>query len=111
MPSEGPSRTWEKGGAMAGHGTLDPESTALGDGPPLLATKLAIPLPAPTLVPRARLTARLQPSATCRLALVVAPAGSGKSSAVTQWCRQQGTAGIAWLSLDSQDSEPIRFVR
>ena len=96
---------------MAGHGTLDPESPASGDGPPLLATKLAMPPPAPTLVSRARLTARLRSATTCRLALVVAPAGSGKSSVVSQWCRQQGTAGIAWLSLDSHDSEPIRFVR
>src|SRR5260370_1222157 len=56
--------------------------------PPLLATKLAIPSPAPSLVLRPRLTARLE-HASCRVVLVVAPAGSGKSSLVSQWCQQQ----------------------
>jgi hypothetical protein len=79
--------------------------------PPLLVTKLALPTPSPTLVARPRLTARLQATATCRLALVVAPAGSGKSSVVSQWCQQHDTAAIAWLSLDAHDNEPIRFVR
>jgi LuxR family maltose regulon positive regulatory protein len=77
----------------------------------LLATKLAIPAPAPTLVPRPRLIARLQATAACRLALVVAPAGSGKSSLISQWCEQHGADRVAWLSLDAHDNEPIRFLR
>jgi hypothetical protein len=86
-------------------------------GPTLLVTKLAIPTPSPSLVARPRLTARLQAAATgsgpsaCRLALVVAPAGSGKSSVVSQWCQEHDTSRIAGLSLDSHDNEPIRFLR
>src|SRR5437879_3761820 len=77
---------------------------------PLLATKLAVPSPSPTLVPRPHLSARLQATATCRLALVVAPAGSGKSSVVSQWCRANDVARVAWLSLDAHDNDPIRFL-
>jgi LuxR family maltose regulon positive regulatory protein len=79
--------------------------------PPLLATKLAIPVPAPTLVPRPRLIARLPAAAAGRLALVVAPAGSGKSSLIRQWCEQHGAGRVAWLSLDAGDNEPVRFLR
>jgi LuxR family maltose regulon positive regulatory protein len=78
--------------------------------PPLLATKLAIPTPSPRLVSRPRLTARLQ-QADGRLVLVVAPAGSGKSSLVSQWCEQHGADRVAWLSLDAYDNEPNRFLR
>jgi LuxR family transcriptional regulator, maltose regulon positive regulatory protein len=78
--------------------------------PPLLATKLAIPSPAPSLVLRPRLTARLE-HASCRVVLVVAPAGSGKSSLVSQWCQEYAAGRVAWLSLDGQDNDPTRFVR
>jgi LuxR family transcriptional regulator, maltose regulon positive regulatory protein len=81
---------------------------ALAPPLPLLATKLAIPAPSPSLVPRPRLTTRLQARAACRLALVVAPAGSGNSSVISQWCQQHGADRVAWLSLD--DHEPIRFL-
>src|SRR5712692_4344348 len=73
---------------------------------PLLGTKLALPAPSSTLVSRPRLTARLQPTPTCRLALVVAPAGSGKSWVVSEWCQQNENARIAWLSLDASDNKP-----
>jgi LuxR family transcriptional regulator, maltose regulon positive regulatory protein len=84
---------------------------------PLLVTKLAIPTPTPTLVARPRLTARLQgdgrlPAAeACRLALVSAPAGSGKSTVVSEWCQEQAAGRVAWLSLDAGDNEPRRFLR
>src|SRR2546423_1554567 len=78
--------------------------------PPLLATKLAIPWPAPSLVLRLRLTARLE-HACSRVVLVVASAGCGKSSLVSQWCQEYAAGRVAWLSLDAQDSEPTRIVR
>src|SRR5690242_763340 len=79
--------------------------------PPLLATKLAMPAPSPTLVPRPHLLIRLQPTSARRLALVVAPAGAGKSSLIRQWCEQCGADRVAWLSLDARDNDPIRFLR
>src|SRR5207244_2843485 len=59
-------------------------------------------------VPAQRVAA---PGATCRLALVVAPAGSGKSTAVSQWCQEQAPGRVAWLSLDAGDNEPHRFLQ
>lgn len=78
---------------------------------PLLATKLAAPPLAPLLIPRSRLTDGLQLGPTCPVALVVAPAGSGKSSLVRQWCQQPGSGRTAWVSLDAGDNDPVRFVR
>lgn len=88
----------------------EPFATAGAPARAVLATKLAIPVPAPTLVSRPRLTTRLRHHAAARLALVVAPAGSGKSSVVSQWCQACGAGRVAWLSLDPHDNEPIRFL-
>src|SRR5438046_6261631 len=94
----------------------EPRAAAGALALPLLATKLALPVPASMLVPRPRLTARLDALSAARLALVVAPAGSGKSSLLSQWCQQRpdarssGSRRIAWLSLDEGDSEPARFL-
>ncbi|HTE19753.1 MAG TPA: hypothetical protein VK689_15410, partial [Armatimonadota bacterium] len=83
---------------------------------PLLAAKLAPPVASPSLVPRPLLACRLNPEASTRLALLVAPAGSGKSSLVSQWRHDQEesdrTSGrrITWLSLDTADSDPARFL-
>jgi LuxR family maltose regulon positive regulatory protein len=87
-----------------------PTAAARAGALPLLATKLAIPAPSRRLVARPRLTARLQTTETCRLALVVAPAGSGKSSVVIQWSQESDARRVAWLSLDAQDNDPIRFM-
>ena len=46
----------------------------------LLATKLYIPPPRPTLVSRPRLLQRLDEGLTCRLILVSGPAGFGKTT-------------------------------
>lgn len=84
--------------------------TKLSIPPSLLTTKLYRPGTTPNLVTRPRLTERLDDSLRQghRLILVVAPAGYGKTTLVTDWL---GKAGItsAWLSLDDGDNEPVRF--
>jgi LuxR family transcriptional regulator, maltose regulon positive regulatory protein len=97
---------------MAAFKPLGPEplTSVSSLAPPLLATKWAIPPPSPVLVARPRLTARLQATASLRLALVTAPAGYGKSSLISQWSQQHGAQQVAWLSLDRHDDEPIRFL-
>ena len=77
---------------------------------PLLTTKICVPPPRPNLVPRPRLIGRLDEGVRLghRLALVSAPAGSGKTTLVTAWLH--GTPGVAWLSLDKEDDQPIRFL-
>src|SRR5215472_2315781 len=77
---------------------------------PILATKLYISRPRPNVVSRPRLLARLNEGLHCRLILISAPAGFGKTTLVSEW-----VAGIerpaAWLSLDETDSDPARFLR
>jgi LuxR family maltose regulon positive regulatory protein len=75
----------------------------------LLATKLFIPSARQTLVQRPRLMERLQAVLTCRLTLVSAPAGFGKTTLVSEWvagCERP----VAWLSLDESDNDPTRFL-
>ncbi|AZT84059.1 helix-turn-helix transcriptional regulator [Marinobacter sp. NP-4(2019)] len=74
----------------------------------LLTTKFLRPTSAPRAVWRERLCRLLQPGSPKRLNLVIAPAGFGKTTLVSQWCTQQGTS-TAWLSLDEHDDEPRRF--
>ena len=46
---------------------------------PILTTKLHIPAPPQRLVPRPRLLKKLESKLCCKLALICAPAGFGKS--------------------------------
>jgi LuxR family maltose regulon positive regulatory protein len=78
---------------------------------PLLATKLYIPLPRPGLVARPWLIERLNKACAqgCRLTLISAPAGFGKTTLVSEWiatCKKP----VAWLSLDEGDNDPARFI-
>ena len=75
----------------------------------LLATKLFVPPARPGLVQRPRLMERLQAILTCRLTLVSAPAGFGKTTLVSEWvagCKRP----VAWLSLDEGDNGPTCFL-
>jgi len=76
----------------------------------LLAAKLHIPVPRPGLVPRPRLTARLDEGLVRGLALVCAPAGYGKTVLLADWAGHSGRPA-AWLSLDPGDNDPARFWR
>jgi LuxR family transcriptional regulator, maltose regulon positive regulatory protein len=117
---------------------------------PLPAANVGLPVLSPAHVLRPRLTARLDRAPRARVALLVAPPGSGKSSLVSQWCQQcqaaaqgthqgcpygltaqgseptppepstgRGTPGgcpllpppaVAWLSLDTAENDPARFL-
>lgn len=74
----------------------------------LLTTKFLRPSADPRSVRRERLLTLLQPGDQKRLNLVVAPAGFGKTTLVSQWCSRLGGSS-AWLSLDEHDNEPRRF--
>lgn len=104
---------------------------------PLLQTKLYAPPSRAHLVPRDHLLDRLRDQAARPLTLVCAPAGFGKTTLVSAWI-DQGRGGpftapdalgdsvngavivenrqsknknlqFAWLSLDEDDNDPIRF--
>jgi len=77
---------------------------------PLLITKLNVPPARPSLVPRQRLIERLQASLSFNLVLVSAPAGSGKTTILSEWAHcSQPQVGVAWISLDEGDNDPVRF--
>jgi len=76
---------------------------------PLLATKLHAPRPRAQLVSRPELIKRLQEGIQGPLTLVSAPAGFGKTTLLAQWLVQSGTP-VAWLSLEPEDNEPVRFL-
>jgi LuxR family maltose regulon positive regulatory protein len=76
----------------------------------LLTTKLYAPPPRPNLVKRPRLIERLDDGLRLghKLALVSAPAGSGKTTLVSTWAASQAHP-VAWVSLDKGDNDLVRF--
>jgi len=78
---------------------------------PLLATKLYIPSRRPVTVLRPCLIERLNESLAlgCKLTLISAPAGFGKTTLVSEWITNCGRP-VAWLSLDEGDNDPARFI-
>jgi LuxR family transcriptional regulator, maltose regulon positive regulatory protein len=78
---------------------------------PLLATKLYFPPVRADQVLRPRLTGILERGLRGRLTLISAPAGSGKTSLMSEWHAHSGEkVTVAWLSLDSDDNDPLRFL-
>src|SRR5947209_2144763 len=75
---------------------------------PLLTTKLAIPRLPHRLVARPYLTERLDQSNLGGLTLLSAPPGFGKTTLLCHWLSRQDTP-VAWLSLEEDDNEPVRF--
>ncbi|HEY7022590.1 MAG TPA: LuxR C-terminal-related transcriptional regulator [Ktedonobacterales bacterium] len=74
----------------------------------LLRTKLTAPPPRDHLVTRSRLIQRLENALPRKLTLVSAPPGSGKTTLLSAWLAQVGQP-IAWVTLDEDDDDPIRF--
>ena len=62
------------------------------------------------LLPRPRLHALMDASVAAPLTLVVAHAGSGKTSLLRSWVAES-SAPIAWLSLDEHDRDPAQLWR
>jgi LuxR family transcriptional regulator, maltose regulon positive regulatory protein len=78
---------------------------------PLLTTKFYYPQPRHEQVKRARLLVRLDECLNCKLALISAPAGYGKTTLVVEWISQIPGTRVAWLSLDEGDNDTARFLR
>ncbi len=93
----------------------------------LLATKLYIPRPRSTLIPRPQLLARLDSGLRGPLTVIAAPAGFGKTTLLAQGMGGRGwelglppsnpqpptpnPRSVAWLALDASDNDPIIFLR
>lgn len=77
----------------------------------LLTTKLFVPSARAELVPRSRLVEQLNAGLCpgCKLILISAPAGSGKTTLMSEWI-VDSRRRAAWVSLDAGDKDPSRFL-
>lgn len=77
----------------------------------LLATKLLTPRPVRASIGRPRLEGLLDEGLAKRLTLVAAPAGFGKTTLLAAWAASLPPTGpaVAWVSLDTDDNDPLRF--
>src|SRR5262245_57554612 len=71
----------------------------------LHASKLHRPLMRPGTVHRSSLIERLTQGDPCPIVSVVAPAGYGKTTLLSQWAERNGQA-FAWVSVDEPDNDP-----
>ncbi|MEO0374462.1 MAG: LuxR C-terminal-related transcriptional regulator [Cyanobacteria bacterium P01_A01_bin.17] len=76
-------------------------------GIPLLETKLYLPQWSVGLVSRPRLLERI--NSKCKLTLISAPAGFGKTTLLAEWGAAVPTRRAAWVSLDQSDNDPAVF--
>jgi LuxR family transcriptional regulator, maltose regulon positive regulatory protein len=74
-------------------------------GSDLFASKLRPPLLRRGIVARSALIERLADDAAYPLVSVVAPAGYGKTTLLSQWAERNGQA-FAWVSVDEKDNDP-----
>ena len=71
----------------------------------LVRSKLHRPLIRPGTVRRSSLVERLARGGPCPVVSVVAPAGYGKTTLLSQWAERSGLA-FAWVSVDEADNDP-----
>jgi LuxR family maltose regulon positive regulatory protein len=76
----------------------------------VIRTKLGVQSRGTRYLVRQRLRDLLDTMSGVRLVLLSAPAGFGKSALLTDWLTGGGPR-FAWLSLDSADNDPARFLR
>jgi len=76
---------------------------------PILNTKFALPRLPVQHIARLHLHALLEQSVQRPVTLVSAPAGSGKTTGLSEWAATT-TFPVAWLSCESADNDPARFL-
>lgn len=74
----------------------------------ILATKLYVPKCPAHLIKRERLIEKMNRTLACKLTVVSAPAGFGKSTLLSDWV-EQIEAPVSWVSLDNGENDVIRF--
>ena len=85
------------------------ENTAIGREP-LMVTKTQPPVLHEDFVPRYDLVQFLRKGVHRKLTLLSAPTGSGKTMLLAEWsAADKEEHKFAWLSLDRQDDDPVRF--
>ena len=74
----------------------------------LLQTKFFAPAINPKAIERPRLLSQVARSSGRKLTMVIAAAGYGKTTLLSQW-RHESESPFTWLALDESDNEPRRF--
>ncbi|MGE5289729.1 MAG: AAA family ATPase [Micromonosporaceae bacterium] len=91
-----------------------PQATVMAEpgprSPRFPSSKFRVPKLVPGLVRRSRLLDPLDRGEQVRLALVVGPAGAGKTMLLADWLAARPERPSAWLSCDAADADPARFV-
>src|SRR5512133_302138 len=84
------------------------------DGPGLpfdvVESKLHVPSGRAEIVPRTALVNRLRAAGAFPLVLVVAPAGYGKTTLLSQWAERDARP-FAWISVDERDDDPFVLLK
>src|SRR5919206_640527 len=76
----------------------------------LAVTKLQAPGRRSALVRRDALVGMLASARHAKLTLISAPAGAGKTTVLAEWHdHPDEDRAFAWLSLDPDDADPVRF--
>lgn len=76
----------------------------------LVGTKLTVPRVRQDRLPRARLVEALDRAMSRGVILVCCPAGFGKTTLLSDWAAA-AEGRVAWVSLDQEDNDPVRFWR
>jgi len=90
-------------------GATNPNNVAAERPAFFLRTKLLPPRPAPTLLPRPRLVEKLAANLAHPVTLVMANAGSGKTTLVNEFVRTH-VSRFVWYQLDHTDADPAVFL-
>nr|WP_281371917.1 LuxR C-terminal-related transcriptional regulator [Modestobacter versicolor] len=73
-----------------------------------MTAQLRVPRTPRTLVPRPRLTTRLDALAQVPVAVVTGGAGWGKTTLLAEWVRR-ARSPVAWVTVGPLDGDPVRF--
>lgn len=76
----------------------------------ILTTKITVPRIRRGFVPRPDLAGRIDDASSYDLCLVCSPPGFGKTTQLAAWAATTDRA-VAWLALDDEDDDPVRFWR
>jgi LuxR family transcriptional regulator, maltose regulon positive regulatory protein len=76
----------------------------------LLSTKITVPRARTGLVARPDLARRIDDATSCDLCLMCTPPGFGKTTQLATWAATTSRP-LAWLALDEDDNDPVRFWR
>jgi len=92
-----------------------PSDPNVGSSRIVLTPKLRAPSPRSEQLIRPGLLELLAKSSSCKLTLISAPVGYGKTTLLSHWRQAEGDreGGLcfAWVSLDQQDNDPVRLWR